>query len=78
MAPPFDSWVGYDPAEPDWPVLYLQLPTGQVSYHFSPEDAGLLEGVRKGLSFEKWDGHTQEERSHRLWSNSRAGRMVKA
>lgn len=72
VAPWFDAWVGRDPAEPDWPVLYLQLPTGQVSYHFAPSDAALLDGVREGLEFERWDGHTQEERSGRLWRNSRA------
>lgn len=25
--------VRLDPAEPDWPVVYIELPTGQVSWH---------------------------------------------
>jgi hypothetical protein len=37
--------VGFDPAEPQWPVIYIELPTGQVSWHI-PAYAG------------EWDGHT--------------------
>lgn len=60
------AWKGIDPNEPDWPVLYLELPNqGQVSYHYSPRDAHLIENVRIG-TFERWDGHTAEERSARL------------
>jgi hypothetical protein len=25
--------VAIDPKEPDWPVVYIELPTGQVSWH---------------------------------------------
>lgn len=60
----FPSWVNIDSEEPDWPVLYVQLPTGQASWHFSPADRDLLEGIAVGG--EAWDGHTTEEKYARL------------
>lgn len=58
------AWVGIDPAEPDWPVLYIETEAGQMSWHFSPSDANLLEEFphRDGV----WDGHTTEEKYARL------------
>ena len=64
LASLFPSWVGVDPSEPDWPVLYVQLPTGQVSWHIGKDDADLIEGIaREGSA---WEGHTREDRSARL------------
>ena len=60
----FPSWVNVDPDEPDWPVLYAQLPTGQVSWHFSKDDLDLITDIPRGGP--QWDGHTREERSARL------------
>ena len=41
--------VRLDPAEPGWPVAYIELPTGQVSWHL-PAFA------------QAWDGHTIREK----------------
>ncbi|MDE2102557.1 MAG: hypothetical protein KGL39_35245 [Patescibacteria group bacterium] len=60
----FPSWVGTDAEEPDWPVLYISLPTGQVSWHFSAADANLLDGIPRGDGV--WDGHTTAEKYARL------------
>lgn len=60
----FPSWIGVDTDEPDWPVLYVELPTGQVSWHFSPDDADLLSGASVGGT--PWDGHTTDEKYARL------------
>ena len=60
----FPSWVDIDLGESDWLVLYVQLPTGQVSWHFSPSDRDLLDGITVGG--ETWDGHTTEEKYARL------------
>jgi len=60
----YPSWVNVDPQEPDWPVLYAELPSGQVSWHFSPDDLDLIADIPRGG--EPWDGHTREERSARL------------
>lgn len=45
--------IAIDPKEPDWPVVYIDLPTGQVSWHmprYEPE----------------WDGHTTAEKYARI------------
>jgi hypothetical protein len=51
-----------DPEAPGWPVLYVDTPHGQVSWHFPepemPEDIPAYEG--------EWDGHGTEEKYARL------------
>lgn len=54
-----------DPKEPDWPVLFIDLPTGQVSWHLTQAqrvdlagDIGDYGGV--------WDGHSTAEKYERL------------
>lgn len=47
----FDVGVRVDPDEPAWPVVYIELPTGQVSWHM-PEH-------------EPWDGHAVDEKWRR-------------
>jgi hypothetical protein len=42
-----------DPQEPDWPVAFIELPQGQVSWHV-PQHTSV------------WDGHTTEEKYTRL------------
>lgn len=42
-----------DPKEPDWPVAFIELPTGQVSWHL-PQHPNA------------WDGHTTEEKYDRI------------
>lgn len=58
-----------DPAEPDWPVLYIQLPTGQVSWHVAPADMDLFCHVPVGSA--QWDGHDVEEKYRRLDEHTR-------
>lgn len=65
--------TGYriDPKEPDWPVAYIKLPQGQVSWHM-PQFP------------EEWDGHTTEEKHLRIarfchlngWSHTDDGQEV--
>ena len=46
----------------DWPILYIDLPTGQVSWHISKTDiAGIFPEYLKG-----WDGHDVEIKRMRL------------
>lgn len=47
------SGIRLDPEEPEWPVMFFELPTGQVSWH-------LPQHVRP------WDGHTNEEKHDRI------------
>jgi hypothetical protein len=45
--------IALDPAEPAWPVVYIDLPTGQVSWHM-PAYGG------------EYDGHTTPEKYQRI------------
>ena len=53
--------VGIKP-DPEWPILYIDLPTGQVSWHIPKKemigDWSIYEG--------KWDGHDLETKRNRL------------
>jgi hypothetical protein len=51
-----------DPAEPDWPVLIIDTPAGQVSWHFKREDMP----ASMPPSPEPWDGHDTPEKYARL------------
>ena len=53
-----------DPDAPDWPVIYLTLPTGQVSWHIAPRDMDLFRHVPVGSA--EWDGHDVVEKYGRL------------
>jgi hypothetical protein len=51
-----------DPDERDWPVLMIDLPTGQVGWHLPKEEVN-----GQWPSYEKeWDGHSLEEKRERL------------
>jgi hypothetical protein len=51
-----------DEAEPDWPVLMIDTPAGQVSWHFRAEDMPDLSPPYPG----EWDGHETPEKYERL------------
>ena len=40
----YEAGVRLDPTEPEWPVAYIELPHGQVSWHLPQHGRG-------------WDGH---------------------
>lgn len=42
LASIYPSQIQPDPAEPDWQVLYLRLPTGQTTRHIAPGDVELF------------------------------------
>ena len=43
----------FDPSEPEWPVAFIELPTGQISWH-------LPQHIRA------WDTHTVEQKFVRI------------
>lgn len=45
--------IGPDAAEPNWPVVYVELPTGQVSWHLPQHGR-------------PWDGHSTEDKHQRI------------
>lgn len=60
----------HDPAdtqqESDWrTLLFIDLPTGQASWHYHDSEKGLLEQLPKYAS--PWDGHSTEVKYERVW-----------
>src|SRR4029077_1228676 len=49
----YPAGVRHDTAEPEWPVFYIELPTGQVSWHM-PQHV------------HEYDGHTTTEKYQRI------------
>jgi hypothetical protein len=49
----------------DWSIVYIQIPTGQISWHIGKSDMDLFKHVENDDSI-KWDGHTTEEKYARL------------
>lgn len=69
LASVFPSVLHYsDPTEPEWPVVYVETPAGQLSWHLSPDDLDLFDHVpwlvREHPS--PWDGHSTDEKYERL------------
>lgn len=61
---------GADPSEPDWPVVFVDLPTGQASWHISPGDISVFDDVRSRNAGDPdapiWDGHSTLEKYERI------------
>lgn len=58
-----------DPAEPEWSVVYVDSPAGQLSWHIAEGDVDLFAHVPlvdAGDPGAVWDGHTTEEKYHRV------------
>ncbi|WP_160051269.1 hypothetical protein [Nocardiopsis sp. FR26] len=58
-----------DPDEPDWPVLYVDTPAGQLTWHLNPADLDLVAHVPIVAPDDpaaRWDGHTTPEKYRRL------------
>ena len=66
-------FVGWKPNEddPDWPILFIDLPAGQVSWHIPRSEVGAIcfdifhDGLVP-LYNRPWDGHTVEEKRRRI------------
>ena len=57
--------VSVDPDEPDWPVLYIELPTGQISWHMQKNKiTNCLERFPHKKT--NWDGHTTRQKNKRI------------
>lgn len=69
LAAIYPAAIAYnDPAEPDWPVIYVTTPHGQLSWHLSEKDGDLFPHVPliEGDAAPTWDGHTTAEKYERL------------
>lgn len=49
----YDIGIRIDEDEKEWPVVYIKLPTGQISWHLPQYE-------------KEWDGHTNSEKYERI------------
>jgi hypothetical protein len=68
LASVYPSVISYsDPDEPDWPVVYVTTPQGQLSWHLAKGDLDLFPHVPVVAPTEvTWDGHDTPEKYRRL------------
>jgi hypothetical protein len=59
-------WAPDEAVGPGWKVVYVGLPTGQASWHISPDDWDLFGFVPQG-DVGIWDGHTTVEKYKRVF-----------
>ncbi len=59
----YNVGIKTDPDEPDWPVLMIDLPTGQVGWHLPKEEI-----IGEWPAYKKeWDKHTLDEKRNRMF-----------
>ena len=64
----YPSFIGKhdgDHWEAAWLIVFIELPTGQVSWHTHASDLDLFEHLER-RDENPWDGHTTEEKYDRL------------
>lgn len=70
LAAQFPAVIAYsDPNEPDWPVIYVDTPAGQLSWHLSRTDRDLFPHVPSVMPDDpraQWDQHTTDEKYQRI------------
>ena len=62
-------WIGLHENDPEWEedwqhILYIDLPTGQVSWHIHDSELPLFGAIPTDTT--PWDGHTVAEKYARL------------
>lgn len=60
----YKTGICIDPSEPDWPVLMIDLPSGQVGWHLPKSE---LIGTWPEYD-QAWDGHNLNEKRQRMAS----------
>lgn len=68
LASHYPSYAGSDPEEPEFPVVYLETPAGQLAWHIAPEDWRYFAGWLDTNESAKWDGHSTEQKYERIRS----------
>lgn len=63
-----------DPVEPEFCIVYVETPAGQMSWHICPDDMDLFEGLPL-VDSHVWDGHSTEEKYRRLRNYTQIRRM---
>lgn len=65
LAAVYPSEIRRDPADPDWPMVYVRSPEGGLGWHISPDDMDLF-GHLDVATHNEWDEHTTEQKYGRL------------
>lgn len=60
----FPASIEIDPKEPEWKVVIIDIPTGQVSWHVAKHEMHMFAHLEHGKR--EWDGHDTEEKYRRL------------
>ena len=58
--------IGHDPQEPEWPFVFITLPTGQVSAHFPAAELEGITWLERYPDNQMWDGHMLEQKRERM------------
>ena len=70
LATRYPSVLSYaDPNEPEWPLVFVDTPAGQLSWHIAPEDLELFAALPIVEPYDAraiWDGHDAVEKYERL------------
>lgn len=70
-----------DPKLPDFPVIYIDTPAGQISYHIHPDNLDLYADVEQVPGDDPratWDGHDTDTKNQRLALLSKIERAAAA
>jgi hypothetical protein len=62
----YPAGIKVDPRDEEWPVVLIDLPTGQVSWHFHASELDLV--AHLGAYPGEWDGHDTGQKYARLAS----------
>lgn len=66
LAKMFPSWLESVSTDvTDW-IVYIKLPTGQVSHHFAHEDLYLFDSIGEYNGPCKFDNHSREQKLERI------------
>lgn len=60
----FPSGLAPDVTTPDWLIIYIDLPTGQASWHVPVAEKDLFAGIPEYTK--PWDDHTTAEKYRRI------------
>jgi hypothetical protein len=66
MGLPVGIQLSPNEGEPDWHIIFIELPSGQVSWHFHSNEIPHFTGYPDYKK--KWDGHNWDEKYKRVKS----------
>lgn len=56
----------WKPHYPGWPVLFIELPSGQISYHFEEKYIPIVDKIAFRVDDYPWDGHVSSDVLQRI------------